>query len=76
MKQYTFLTLPTALMLSSSGLQAQAADINPSLSIAASKVDLAGSHIELNRVDGDIELITSYLEKFIEVAQETGEPVP
>lgn len=74
MKKRYLIALPAAITLASSGLNAQT--VNPDLTETASKVDLGGSYVELNRVDGDIKLLTEYLELIVEVAKKSGEDVP
>lgn len=66
--------LPAALTLASSPLQAQ--QVNTDLTTAASKVDLTGSYLELNRLDGDVEFFTPYIQLVADVARKNGEQIP
>ncbi|SHJ14527.1 hypothetical protein SAMN02745181_1296 [Rubritalea squalenifaciens DSM 18772] len=74
MKKRHLIAFPAAALIAGSTLNAQS--VNPDLNQAASKVDLSGSYVELNRVDGDIQLLTEYLQLIVEVARKNGEDIP
>lgn len=76
MKHSLIYSFPVVATLCSAPLSAVEAPISPKLSTAASKIDTTGDFVSLNRVDGDIALLTAYLEKFIEVGRANGEIMP
>lgn len=73
----TFLTaLPLAAALGVAPLNAQQVELHPSLRTAASKVDPGGSFVELNHVGGDIDVLTKYVNLFLEAVREFDDSVP
>lgn len=70
------IAIPAALTLAGSAAFAQTSALSPDLSGAASKVDTAGTYLELNKHDGDIAYITPYLQLIAEIARENGEDIP
>lgn len=64
--------LALILGFTSSSLPAQ----HPSLQTASSKVDMNGTFVSINRVDGDIHFLSSYAAELIKLAQSQGKSIP
>jgi hypothetical protein len=53
-----------------------AQDIHPALKTTASKINTAGDHLSMTKLDGDIAVITQYLEIILKTARQNGESIP
>jgi len=70
------IAIPIAITLATSTALAQDTTINADLAAAASKVDIEGSYLLLNKVDGDIAHFTPYIQLIADAARANGENIP
>jgi len=71
-----YITLLPVAILAASPLSAQDKKFDDGLLKAASKVDTDGSYLQLNRLDGDIKVITEYLSMALDIAKQVEDDVP
>jgi len=74
MKTKHILLMPIlALSLNSSSIAQQ---IHPAFEKTASKINTAGEHVTMTKMDGDIGALTQYLDLILKTAKNSGEKVP
>jgi len=74
MKKKHLLYIPMLALGCHSSAIAQ--DIHPALQKTASKINTAGDHVSMTKLDGDLAALTQYLDIILIIAKQNGESIP